>query len=118
MTALRSALIIPFAGISSVVDAWRARTCGAKPSVGVPPHVTLAFPFVAPGFLDHVLVDELRTVAAAAAPFEVVLRSFGRFPRVLWLAPEPVAPFAALHERIHAAFPGHPLHGDPSLAFV
>jgi len=31
-------LIVPVPAAAAVVDEWRERTCGARPSAGVPPH--------------------------------------------------------------------------------
>ena len=54
---MRSAITVPFPE-AAAFDGWRERTCGSKPSHGVPPHVTLLFPF-APAPVEDALVTEI-----------------------------------------------------------
>lgn len=98
------AFSIPFHALAPAVDEWRERTCAAKPSHGVPPHVTLLIP--APPDLDAA-VEALRGFGA----FDVEFAAFRRFPGTLWLAPEPAAAFVAMTEALVAAFPEHPPYG-------
>ena len=98
------AFLIPFPDLAPAVDDWRERTCAAKPSHGVPPHVTLLIP--AP--------PDLETAAATLepfGPFEVAFARFDRFPGTIWLAPEPVEPFVRMTESLVRAFPDHPPYG-------
>ncbi len=118
MQVLRSALVVPVAGAAAAADPWRERTCTAKPSAGIPPHVTIAFPFVPPSELDDALVEGLAELVGAVPGFPFELAGFGRFPEVLYLAPTPSEPFVALKERVHGRFPGYPLYGDPERKFV
>ncbi|HKD93524.1 MAG TPA: 2'-5' RNA ligase family protein [Gaiellaceae bacterium] len=95
------AFSIPFRDLAPAVDEWRERTCEAKPSHGVPPHVTLLIP--AP--------PDLETAVATLepfGPFEVTFPRLDRFPGTLWLAPEPAEPFVRMTEALVAAFPEHP----------
>lgn len=95
------AFSVPFRDLAPVVDQWRERTCEAKPSHGVPPHVTLLIP--AP--------DDVARAAEALAsfgPFDVAFPRLDRFPGTLWLAPEPVEPFVRMTESLVGAFPEHP----------
>ena len=73
------AFSIPFRDLAPVVDDWRERTCAAKPSHGVPPHVTLLIP--APPDLDG-------AVAALTefSSFDVTFAHLERFPGTLWFA--------------------------------
>ncbi len=41
-----TALVVAFPEAWPIVDGWRERTCLDRPSIGIPPHVTLVFPFV------------------------------------------------------------------------
>ena len=94
------AFSIPFRDLAPAVDEWRERACEAKPSHGVPPHVTLLIP--AP--------PDLETAAVALepfGPFEVEFARLGRFPATLWLSPEPAEPFVRMTEALVDAFPGH-----------
>jgi len=99
-----------------VVNAWREETCNAKPSLGVPPHITLLFPFVTPATGE--LVAELRSVFGAVARFPLVLCELDRFPGVAYLLPEPSAPFAELTDELVRRFPGHPPYGGEHFPLV
>ena len=76
---------------------------------GIPLHVTLLYPFVPPSELDAAL-PVLRSVLAGHERFDFSLTRLRTFPRVVWAAPEPAAPFVALTEAIYAAFPEYPPH--------
>jgi 2'-5' RNA ligase len=76
--------------------------------LGVPPHVTVLFPFLKPSALDPTVRRQLAGIAATVAPFEVRFTSVGRFPNVVYLAPEPADPFVALTEAVASRFPEHP----------
>jgi len=92
---------------AAVADAWRERACVSKPSHGVPPHVTLLFPF-APAPVDDALVAEIADVVARFPAFAVSFRSLRRFPGTLWLAPEPAEPLVLLSRALAARFPAWP----------
>jgi hypothetical protein len=86
---LRSALIVVFAQASPIVDEWREQTCGAKPSAGVPPHVTILWPFVPAASIDDALTDHLRRLFASLEPFMVEFPATARFPDTLYLKSDP-----------------------------
>ena len=94
------------------VDGWRERTCADRPSVGVPPHVTLLFPFVPAAELCAGTIDRLHRLFARFPAFDVVLRELRRFAGVLYLAPEPDEPFRRLLEAAADAYPEHPPYGS------
>lgn len=75
--------------------------------LGIPLHVTLLHPFVAPDELDAAL-PRLRAALAGHERFDFSLERLRTFPRAVWVAPEPAEPFRALTAAIHAAFPLHP----------
>ena len=80
-------------------------------SVGVPPHVTIVFPFLP---VDELTPDVRRTLVAIAAghrPFDVRFARVERFPTVVYLAPEPSAPFTRLTEAVVDRFPDFPPYG-------
>jgi 2'-5' RNA ligase len=108
MTALRSALLVAVPEAAAAVDDWRERTCPDRPSIGVPPHVTILFPFAPADQLDADVTVELENLVAEVEPFDFVLREPRRFPGVLYLAPEPAEPFLALVHRVAAAYPRYP----------
>ncbi len=75
---------------------------------GVPAHVTLLSPFMPIVALTPGVRDELAGMAAGVQPFDVRFEAVGRFPNVVYLAPEPAAPFDGLTAAIVARFPDHP----------
>lgn len=80
---MRSAVIVPVREAAPVVDRWRELTCNAKPSLGVPPHITLLFPF-APITQD--VISDLHDLFAPVKPFTIVLGKLERFPGDLTIA--------------------------------
>lgn len=102
---------MPVPEAAAAVDGWRERTCDDRPSAGVPAHVTLLFPFLAPAEIDGATIERLRRITATIAIFRIRLARTARFDAVLYLAPEPAGPFVKLTEEIARAFPGHPPYG-------
>jgi 2'-5' RNA ligase len=76
--------------------------------LGVPAHVTILFPFLAPGDLVPAARRDLAAIAAANQPFEVTFASVGRFPNVVYLAPDPAVPFVRMTDAVVERFPNHP----------
>lgn len=111
MDDLRSALVIEVPEASSTVDGWRERTSSAKPSAGVPAHVTILFPFVPASEIDPGLLASLGALFAAYPIFGFELRETRRFPGVLYLAPEPAEGFLELIAAAAAAYPDFPPYG-------
>lgn len=108
---LRTALIVAVPEAASTVDAWRERTAYAKPSSGVPAHVTILFPFLAPAAVDNSLIANLKHLFCAFESFVFVLRTACRFPGVLYLAPVPPEPFQRLTEAVWRTYPRCPPYG-------
>jgi 2'-5' RNA ligase len=104
MTGERFAFSIPFRDLAPAVDVWRERTCGSKPSHGVPPHVTLLIP-VPPD------VDSAAEALASFGAFDVTFARLDRFPGTLWLAPEPSEPFGEMTNALMERFPEHAPYG-------
>jgi hypothetical protein len=77
---------------------------------GVPAHVTVLYPF--PAHVDEASVAAVAAIAAAVPTFDVTFRTTARFPGVvLYLDPEPAAPFRELIARCTATFPDWPPYG-------
>jgi hypothetical protein len=93
MTERRTALIVAVPEAAALAEPWLERTCRAKPSTGVPAHITLLFPFVPAARIDPALIDDLRGLFGEFAAFRFALRRAERFPEVLYLATEPAEPF-------------------------
>lgn len=91
--------------VSDLVAPWYFRTPAAAVH-GMPPHITLLWPWVEPVIPDA--LDRLRRAVAPVEPFQVRLSSTGRFPGVLYLAPEPVLPLLGLARPLWSAFPEAP----------
>jgi 2'-5' RNA ligase len=94
------------AGIERVRRRWDRAA-----SLGVPPHVTILFPFFSPDRLEPPVRHELWAIAAAHVPFDVRFASVGRFPGLAYLAPEPAVEFTSLTEACVARFPDFQPYG-------
>jgi hypothetical protein len=74
--------------------------------------VTVLYPFVPPGQLTAAAVTKTAAAVASVAGFDCRFAGTQWFgEEVLWLAPEPAAPFLALTAAAHAAFPQYPPFG-------
>ena len=102
---LRTALVVVVPEAAPVVDVWRERTCAAKPSAGVPAHVTVLFPFVPAADITGALVDELRRLFGTHESFAASLDAIARFETVLYLAPRPTEAFVQLTDAVVRAYP-------------
>ena len=78
---------------------------------GVPPHVTVLYPFVAASALTVGVRTRMAHVAAAHSPFAVTFASAARFPGAVYLAPEPSAPFISLTADLFSRFSAYPPYG-------
>jgi 2'-5' RNA ligase len=116
--SLRSALVVAVPQAASAVEDWLERTAAAKPSRGVPAHVTILFPFVPASRIDDVLLRDLGSLFSRFAAFDVELREARRFPGVLYLAPEPATPFVSLTEAVVGSYPEFPPYGGAFDAIV
>lgn len=100
----QSAFIVRVPEAEPFVAGLRARL---DPSalLGVPAHVTLLYPFMAPEQISAAELEQVHALAAQVPAFEFRLLRTGRFPGCLYLAPEPAAPFIALTQGLGARFP-------------
>lgn len=95
---------MPALGVGRLVTSLRLEN-DPSAKAGVPPHVTLMFPFVPPEELTEGTIDLLASLIIAAAPFDFALtrvREFGR--GVVYLEPDPSAPFVRLTGGIGGKF--------------
>jgi 2'-5' RNA ligase len=74
---------------------------------GLPHHVTVVYPFVRARMPARAVRKRLRSAFATVRPFEFRLTAVGRFPGVLYLAPDSAEPFVALTEASVRAVPSH-----------
>ena len=84
-----------------VVGDWRLQHTwdGAR---GMPAHVTLLYPFAPEPDLEAVCA-----LAAGFEPFGFALVAVREWPGVVYLEPEPAAPFAGLTRQLVERFPDH-----------
>jgi 2'-5' RNA ligase len=73
--------------------------------------VTLLYPFVPPNSLTAEIRDRVAAVLATEPSFSFTLARVMRWPTVVWLAPEPDAPFRRLITALQAEFPDYPPYG-------
>jgi 2'-5' RNA ligase len=78
---------------------------------GMPPHVTLLYPFIPMPRLRAEDRARLAEVAGRFGAFDLSFSRLARFPQVLWLSPDPEAPVLALAEALCASFPNYPPYG-------
>ena len=100
-----SALLVPVPEAEPLVAELRLAHDPAA-AAGIPAHVTLLHPFAEPSSIGDQALEDLRTLFAASTPFRFQLletRWFGE--EVLYLAPEPAAPFVWMTERLVSRFP-------------
>ena len=98
------ACLVPFPQVAAVVAPWLERSAGARPSHGIPPHVTLLFPCPPDA-------DGVGKVLADTVAFDVDFREVRRFPGVVYLAPEPAERFVLLTRALWERFPDWPPYG-------
>lgn len=91
-----TAIIVPIPDAEPVVRAHRDRLDPAA-GCGIPAHVSVLYPFVAPSAVDVQLIARLAAAVASVHAFDCRLartRWFG--DDVLWLDPQPAASFGHL----------------------
>jgi 2'-5' RNA ligase len=90
-----------------LVGHWRRRFDSGA-ALGIPPHVTVLYPFLAVERIASPVLDELTIVLGDHRSFAVRFGECRRFPGVLYLAPAPDQPFRALTESVAARWPEAP----------
>ncbi len=112
----RSGIIVPIS-LPSELDAIRMREV-ASARAGAPAHVTLLFPFVPVASLDAHHLALAADVVASVSAFDVRLGEVRRWDPgggapegVVWLDPQPSAPFVRLTEALAGAFPDYLPYG-------
>lgn len=85
---------------------------------GMPAHVTLIYPFKPSDELTSADTEKLGEVCLRHRSLDFSFASLGRFPGVLWLAPEPGYPIASLAHALAEAFPDWPFYGGTIADFV
>jgi 2'-5' RNA ligase len=106
-----SALLIPALEIDWLVGGFRMPfDPSARP--GVPPHITIMSPFLDPNSLTSQLLRDLDSLFETATAFEYALTEVREFEQgVLYLSPEPAAPFIELTDLVSRRFALLPFAG-------
>ena len=86
--------------------------------LGVPAHITVLYPFMSPELITVPILEQVRASLSDARGFDFRLTHVGRFPGVVYLAPEPDEPFASLTRAIAQAFPAYPPYRGQHAAVV
>lgn len=109
-----TALVVLVPEAEALVGPFRSRYDPVAP-LGMPPHVTILFPFLAGPDLTPEVLARLDAHFAVFAPFDYELRQTGTFPGVLYLRPEPEARFSEIITSTVALFPTVEPYGHPGL---
>lgn len=106
---MRTALLAPVPEASATERFWPLWEPPHQP--GIPPHVTVVFPFLRPAELTEEVMASLRAAIRRFGAFDVTFRRVGRFPATVWLAPDPAGPFVELTRAVGSAIPGTSPYG-------
>ena len=111
MRPTESAVIVRIPEAEPLVGRFRADLDFAA-SLGVPAHVTVIYPFVAPDLIDDAVTAALAEAVGSVPAFDATFARVAWFERtVIWLAPEPAEPFLALTNAVWQQFPHCPPYG-------
>lgn len=112
---LRTALVVVVAEAERVVSPWRSRYLRETVERGIPPHVTVLFPFVPADELDDDVLETLGALYTGEKAFAFILDRVETFPAHAWLAPEPTTSFRQLIASTRRRFPDLVPYGDETL---
>ncbi len=107
---LRATLVVPVPESEPLVGRWRQQYDPPAP-FGIPAHITLLFPFRPARWLGEDGLADLAAFFRAETTAQCSLARVGRFPGrpgqspgIVYLAPEPAAPFIELTKRLAARY--------------
>ena len=103
-------VLVPALDVGQLVHELRMQH-DPSAAAGIPPHVTLMFPFMPPSDLNAPAIDTLDRVISSAGAFQFSLTGVNQ-QGVVYLEPEPVEPFARLTREISRQFGILPFDGD------
>lgn len=106
MTEPASAIVVRIRVPPAIERLRRAHDRAAR--LGVPAHITINYPFVAPAGLTPAVRAELAAIASEFRTFPVTFAEAARWRGVVYLEPRPSSPFTGLIDRVVACFPEHP----------
>jgi 2'-5' RNA ligase len=102
-----TAFIVHVPEAEACVAALRERF-DASLRLGVPAHITVLVPFMAPDRITPSVFARIQAALSQIPSFAFSLGQVGRFPATAYLAPEPAEPFIALTEALVRKFPEFP----------
>lgn len=108
--ATATAFVVAVPEAEARVASLRARF-DPSAALGVPAHITVLHPFMPPAMVTPEVLERAATALRGLRTFDFVLAQVARFPDVLYLAPQPAAPFVALTEALVRAFAQYPPFG-------
>ena len=104
---VEAALVILVPEVKPFVSRFRLKY-DPSAAKGVPAHITINYPFL-PGINPDANIDrELKELFEQTHPFQFTISQLGRFPDVLYLAPEPDTPLKQLADLVANRFPASP----------
>jgi 2'-5' RNA ligase len=106
----QSAVVVCVPAVESLVSGWRERF-DRSALQGMPAHIAVLYPFLDVARLTSSVMAELAGLCAQSPVLDVEFRSFGRFPAVLYLDPEPAAGLRRLTATIAEHWPEAPPYG-------
>jgi 2'-5' RNA ligase len=104
-----TALLIPVPAAAELIEECAESGVDGQ---GLPPHVTVLYPFARPGALDAPMLANLADLIGTVAPFRFSLGRIERFSGdVVYVAPQPAEPFVALTTAVWQRWPDHAPYG-------
>jgi 2'-5' RNA ligase len=100
----KTTLLVPVPEAEKLVAPFRTKSDSSTAN-GIPPHVTILYPFKCPASVDTETISTLEDLFASFPVFEFQLAEICYFPRTLYLAPAPADPFVRLTEAVCRAYP-------------
>lgn len=101
-----SAVVVRVPALDHTIASLRKRFDLPRKPNGIAPHITAVVPFLPQAELsEDRALPALRDVCLECEPLDVVFAQTERFPRVLYLAPQPAEPFIALTRALMARWP-------------
>ncbi|MEU1820120.1 2'-5' RNA ligase family protein [Streptomyces roseifaciens] len=113
----QTSLVVRIPEAEPAVRRWRDRF-DPSAEAGVPAHVTVLFPFLEESRMDSPVHSALADVLGSHQAFDLQFRRCGRFPEVLYVAPEPDTQLRQLTEAVAERWPEAPPCGGRFDAIV
>ncbi|MCX5404221.1 2'-5' RNA ligase family protein [Streptomyces sp. NBC_00335] len=102
----RTALIVRIPEAEPAVRDWRDRIDpAARAGAGVPAHVSVLYPFLPESLIDPSVHARIAAALRPHPAFDLRFERTGRFPGMLYLAPEPDAPLRRLTRAVAEHWP-------------